>query len=192
MIYVKEYTRDHFEELLNFCKSQSVEDTPASKNMWQSDWQDKPETLLYILSKTDRFRNGKFFLLLEDDNIIGCSGIYISNFSEHVAIAGARTWLDKKYRTKRLVNDYLLTNQRTWAIDNGISVVALTFNEYNAGIVRMYRIGMASEKITNKHMFSSNFNILEYPVRIQNTQQWVVYENLNDYKFDWAQLREDF
>lgn len=190
MILTREYTDADFGLVLGYCKEQSKENHPASSNMWQENWESKHETLPFILKTGIRFgRKGKFFLLFDGNKIIGCSGIYISDFSERIAIAGARTWVSREYRTKQYVKDYLLPVQKDWAILNNIDIIALTFNEYNVSVIRLFTIGQAVGSRSNRHLFSNNFNVLNFPVLIQHVPQWIIYENLTDYRFPWEIIK---
>jgi hypothetical protein len=190
MISVKEYNKTLFDEVLEFCKSQK-DDSEVSNNMWVENWMYDSGTLLYILEANQRFANdtGVFHLLYDDDKIIGCGGVYISEFSPHVAIAGSRTWVDKKYRNFQYVKNYILVENKSWAIKKGVDVIALSFNYYNKNVIRLFMKGINIGSRTEKHIFYNNFNILDFPVIIQYTPQWVIYENLNDFRFDWATLR---
>jgi hypothetical protein len=101
--------------------------------MWASDWQVQSHTLPYILTNTDRYSTpkGEFFIVLENSKIVGCSGIYFSDFNSQLALAGCRTWITKDYRNKLLSREILLPAQKKWAIDRNATAVGLTFNDYN-------------------------------------------------------------
>ena len=104
MITVQNYSSSNKEIFFKFLKSIDTPD-PASNNMWDDDWENKNYTLPYILEKTTRFKeaNGEFHIVFDDDKIIACGGVYLSNFSQHIAIAGSRTWVDKKARNKLIM-----------------------------------------------------------------------------------------
>jgi hypothetical protein len=190
MISVKEYKPELFGKVLEFCRTQK-DDSEASLNMWTKDWKQNPSTLPYILKTNERFSNdqGMFHLLYDDEIIIGCGGVYISDFSSQVAIAGSRTWIDKKYRNLQYIKNYILVENKTWAVKRSIDVIALSFNFYNQNLIKLFTIGMKLGTRTERHIFYNNFNKLEYPVIIRNTPQWVIYENLSDYRYDWEQLK---
>ena len=38
-------------------------------------------------------------------------------------------------------------------------------------------------------MFYNGLKELEYPVNIQNTKQYVIYENLVEYTYDWESIK---
>ena len=185
-------------KFIEFCKHESMNDSdPAAVNMWNENWTESNETLPYILFKNKRFcePRGEFFLLRCNDQIIGCSGIYISDFSKEIAIGGCRTWINKNFRNQSLMRDYLLPIQKRWAIDRGLKVIALTFNDYNKNMIKIWkriRFGEKRSPRTPEHIFYNNFNELNFPVLIQHTKQWLIYENLDSQSnFDWQKIRVD-
>ncbi len=184
-------------EFFNYLKSINSSE-PAYENMWNDSWKEKPNTLPYILEYTNRFKNGngEFYILKENDSVVACGGVYKSNFSSHVAFAGTRTWVDHQHRHRVLIRDYLLPLHKQWCLENDVKIIALCFNEYNKlmpNIFKRNRLGEKSDRITNrepKHLFFSGMEELDYPVTIQHTKQWVIYEKLDSaFEFDWAQLK---
>lgn len=180
-----------FDRVLAYCKAEQSHRDPASANMWAEDWETRHNTLPYLLLNTSRFSYpaGKFFILVADNEIIGCSGAYIAEFSPKVAMLGARTWVSRQHRSKHLVRNYLLPAQRSWAIDNNIEVVALSFNEYNKNLIKVFEKGQQQLMRTDINIFYKNFNILDFPVTIQGVPQWVIFENLHNYVYNWAEIR---
>jgi hypothetical protein len=186
-------------EFFNFLKTESLEiSQPASTNLWAEDPKSNCHTLLYILTNTTRFNgvNGDFYILYDNDKIVACSGVYISEFSKDVAIAGVRTWVNKEYRHLALNKEYLLAEQKKWAIAKNAKIIALSFNEYNKNIIQIFkrtRLGETSERIKNrktKHMFYNGLQEVKFPVTIQYTKQWVIYEELNsEFTFDWNTIK---
>jgi hypothetical protein len=186
-------------EFFNFLKTESLEiSQPASTNLWAEDPKSNCHTLLYILTNTTRFNgvNGDFHILYDNDKIVACSGVYISEFSKDVAIAGVRTWVNKEYRHLALNKEYLLAEQKKWAIAKNAKIIALSFNEYNKNIIQIFkrtRLGETSERIKNrktKHMFYNGLQEVKFPVIIQYTKQWVIYEELNsEFTFDWNTIK---
>jgi hypothetical protein len=186
-------------EFFNFLKTESLEiSQPASTNLWAEDPKSNCHTLLYILTNTTRFNgvNGDFHILYDNDKIVACSGVYISEFSKDVAIAGVRTWVNKEYRHLALNKEYLLAEQKKWAIAKNAKIIALSFNEYNKNIIQIFkrtRLGETSERIKNrktKHMFYNGLQEVKFPVTIQYTKQWVIYEELNsEFTFDWNTIK---
>lgn len=179
-----------------FCKESSLEQLPAAQNMWSDNWEHIPEVLPYILHKTDRFTNkGQFHILFNADHVVLCGGVYVSDFSRGVAIAGTRTWVSKQYRHRSLVRDYLLPKHKEWAINHGCKQIAICFNEYNKSLKRIFfrnRLGESNERLqfrTEEHLFGSNINEPPFPVNIQETAQWILYEKIDpNWEFDWKSI----
>jgi hypothetical protein len=184
------------DKFLDFCKTASQEVTqPASVNMWSSSWEQDLHTLPYklFIEKIYTAPRGTFYLVLHNNEIVACSGAYRSEFCSSVLIAGARTWVSNSYRNLLLLRDYLLPAQKKFAIDNNYQAVALSFNSYNKNIIKIWKRSRLGEKLSPReshHMFYNNFNEVEFPVEIQYTPQWVIYEKLNsNFNFDWNNLR---
>jgi hypothetical protein len=185
-------------EFFNFLKTQSLEvDQPASVNLWTEDWETNVSTLPYILNNTKRFdgTNGEFYILYENDLIIACGGVYISDFSKDIAIAGVRTWVSKNYRHLALNKDYLLVEHKKWAMNKNIKMIALSFNEYNKNIIQIFkrnRLGEKPGRINSRephNIFYSGLHEVNFPVTIQYTRQWIIYEKIdNTFNFDWSKL----
>jgi len=187
--------QDEKDDFFNFLKSESFEmNQPASINLWADDWESNVHTLPYILTKTKRFDgiNGDFFILYDDDKIVACGGVYVSDFSKDIAIAGVRTWVKKDYRHLALNKDYLLVEHKKWAIDKNMKMIALSFNDYNKNIIQIFKRGRLGEKPgrinsrEQKNMFYNGLQEVKFPVNIQYTSQWLIYERLdNSFEFDW-------
>jgi hypothetical protein len=166
--------------------------------MWDINWQTKTNTLPYILEYTDRFDgiNGVFHIIYEEDNIVACGGVYRSKFNDFVSMAGVRTWTDSKYRNNSLLREFLFPLHKAWSIEHDIKIIALSFNEYNKNLIQVFRrirLGENIERIGNRqphHLFYNDLNEVEFPVNIQQTKQWVVYEKLDPlFEFDWNNIR---
>jgi hypothetical protein len=196
MEIIKISSLSSIEDFLNFCKKSSLEkDKLASVNMWSEDWENSKNTLPYILFKTDRFKNsnGEFHLAVDNNNnIIGCSGVYISDFSKEIAIAGCRTWILKEYRNMHIPRDFLLPFNKEWALNQSCKVIALTFNDYNKKLIDSWKRIRFGEKRTSreeKHLFFKNFKEVPFSVNIQYTKQWLVYEEIDKLNFDWNLIK---
>lgn len=181
-----------------FCEDASLEPfKPAAVNMYDDDWENQAHTLPYILEKTDRFTepNGVFHILIIDDKIVACAGVYISEFDNKVALLGVRTWVHEYYRHRLVVREHVLPLQKKWAIEKGCEILALTFNDYNKNVIKAFqriRLGEQSDRLTERsqhHLFFNNMNVLDYQVNVKNTPQWVAYEKLTDYDFDWESIK---
>jgi hypothetical protein len=187
------------EKFYLFCKEASINQThPAAKNMWDNNWDNNPSTLPYILEIEQRFSgsNGEFFILFFNNNIVGCSGIYKSQFDKNIGIAGVRTWIADSYRNNSINREYLLPTQKQWAKDNNCKIVALTFNEYNKNIIQIFkrkRLGEIRDRINSRepfHLFYSGLEEVDFPVTIQYTKQWVIYEKLDPtWNYNWSTIK---
>jgi hypothetical protein len=195
---IKLITFDQLENkqlFFDFCKSASTDlSDPASVNMWHDQWNNASYSLPYLLLIKRRFLspNGEFYLIQDGNIIVGCSGIYISDFSKNIAIAGCRTWISKNYRNKSLVREYFLPIEKEWALKQNCKIIALTFNQYNKNIIQIWKRNRLGEHRTpraSKHLFFNNFNELSYLINVQNTPQWIIYEQLDlNFNFDWQSI----
>lgn len=187
--------KDHFFEYLQSMKATNI---LAYSNMWDDNWMTKINTLPYILEHTDRFDdvNGKFHIIYNDSDIVACGGVYRSQFSDLVGIGGVRTWTNDKYRHQSLLREFLLPLHKAWCVENNIKTIVLSFNEYNKNLIQVFkrrRFGEHQERINNRkphHLFYNGVNELEFPVTIQYTKQWIVYEILDPtFNFDWTTIK---
>lgn len=196
---LKSYYSLTFEEqeyFYEFLKQIQKENMAAGSNMWHDSWKEKSETLPFILNNTDRFiKKGDYHVLFDGGKIIACGGIYVSGFSDDVALAGVRAWVSKDYRNNSILREYILPSHKKWAQDKNIKIIALTFNEYNRNLRKVFmrrRIGESLERITTRkpyHLFHNGINELKFPVTIQYTKQWIIYEKLqDDFEFDWKSI----
>jgi hypothetical protein len=193
LLEYRQLSQQQLDRFLFFCKEASLENLPAAPNMWGND----SAALPVILSKTDRFNNkGAFYILFLEQDVVACGGVYFSEFSRKVALAGTRTWVNKNYRHLSLVRDYLLPVHKKWAIANNCKQIAICFNEYNKSLKRIFyrnRLGETNSRLQTRsaeHLFFSNINEVAFPVNIQDTPQWVLYEKIDpNWEFDWFSLK---
>jgi len=192
-----ELSTDKVIEFLDFLKAQQTTDDPAWANMWDDNWQYKSNTLPYILTKTNKYKNseGAFYLVYDDKKIVACGGVSKLATNAFIALAGTRTWIANEYRNQSIARNYLLPEHKAWAIKNNCKQVALTFNDYNKNIIAIWKRTRLGEKRTPReprHMFYSNFNEIEFPVTIQYTSQLVIYEKLDpEWKFNWQMIKHN-
>lgn len=191
-------TKKQHDSFFKFLESTQDSDDLAKVNMYDIDWENKPNTLPYILTYSDRFNSGsgEFNILFDGDVAIAASGVYLSNFSKHISIAGVRTYVDKKYRhnTRIIIREYLLARHKAWSIENDCKIVMLSFNEYNKHIINILkRSGLGDTVSINRndnHLFSGKIHEVEFPCNIQNTKQYIFYEKLDEsFSFDWSVLK---
>lgn len=190
-------TKQH-DSFFKFLESTQDSDDLAKDNMYDIDWQNKPNTLPYILTYTDRFTgdSGEFNVLFSNDSVIAVSGVYRSNFSEHISIAGVRTFIDKKHRynTRNIIREHLLHRHKAWSIEHDCKIIMVSFNEYNKNLINIFkRSGLGDRKwvvCNDSHLFGGEIHEVEFPCNIQYTKQYVFYEKLDkDFSFDWTTLK---
>ncbi len=181
----------------NFLRSTQLESKPANTNMWHDDWPNQNHTLPFILNKTNRFNdtNGVYHIVFDNETIVACGGVYISNFSQDIALGGVRTWVNKIYRNQSILREYLLPVQKSWCQETQSKILALTFNDYNKNLIQVFqkrRLGETKDRITTRqphHLFYGNLIKVDFPVVIQHTKQWVIYEKLDTtFNFDWQNI----
>jgi len=182
--------RQEFFQLLQ--QTQAETDKPAATNMWSNNPNDS-NSLLYLLDHTDRFRkNGMFQVLFDNNHAVACSGAYTSEFSQHVALLGVRSWVQKSYRNRLISRNILLPKEKSWAIETGHKIVALTFNEYNRHLQELFkrkRLGVSMSARSSEHFGYLGTHTVEFPVDIQYTKQYVIYEKLDQqFEFDWSSI----
>lgn len=196
MYTVAEYSNVSQQDFFNFCQDASLDaEQPASVNMWDSDWHTATHTLPYLLEIEKRFaKNGKFFVLLDQEKIIACSGIYQSDFSQDIAICGIRSWVNKAYRGKFLLGSHLFPAQVKWAKAQGYKQIAITFNNYNSKLMNIFiRNGIGVKKNRKEDsLFYTGVHQVPFPVSIKYTPQWVLYQKLDpNWDFDYSSIRVD-
>lgn len=197
MLTLTTYNSENRESFFEYLKNENSTSEPAYKNMWDDNWYNNLDTLPYLLERLDRFDepNGAFHIIKRDEKIIGCGGVYVSSFSPYVAIAGVRTWVSREERNNSILRECLLPEHKKWCIDRGIKVIALTFNHYNRNLINVFkrrRLGETTDRVSTRqphHLFYNGLNEVVFPVTIQYTQQWVIYEKLDNWDFDWSSIR---
>lgn len=183
------------EEVLEFCKSAyHSKSDPAHVNMWRQDWQDQKETLPYHLYVGNRFNKEKgiFYALKIDDKIEVVSGAYISDFHPGIVLGGVRTWVNEEHRGKYLTGKYLLSKQYQWAKSIQAQMFCISFNEYNKNMINFVkRAGFGRVKNRTADMaFYNGVHEAPFPVNIQYTKQWVVYDLIDkNFEFDWNSIK---
>lgn len=182
------------EKFFNFLKEVSTSTDPASSNMWG----DGTHTLNYLLEKTDRFSNdnGEYHIVFDQEQIVLCGGVYKSSFSKDFAFAGTRLWVNNTYRHNSLVRETLLPYHKKWGVNNGCRAVGLCFNDYNRNIIEIFkrrRVGEIRDRIstrTSDHLFFNGIEEVLFPVTVQYTKQWVIYEKLDpSFDFNWNSIK---
>jgi len=195
-IFDNDYYLTHKSQLLNYFYNVYQEKTyPSHINMWDENWEKKNFTLPYLIYKSERFINGHgdmHIILDEQENIIANAGVNISDFDPYVALAGVRSWVNKKYRTQLLIAKYILPKQLSWAKEKNLKSIAISFNDYNKNLVKyITRSGLGIKKRRGPHsMFYNGHHEVEFPVTINYAKQWVVYHKIDeDYIPNWESIK---
>jgi hypothetical protein len=195
LLYSK-LTQTQHDQFFKFLKTASTDTrSPAHVNMWSSDWEQRNDTIPYILKYVDRFNSpkGEFHLVLDGEEVVACAGVYKSDFNPDISLAGVRAWINRNYRNKSIIRDIILPHHKQWSIDNGCKAIALSFNEYNKNLIEPFkriRLGENSQRLSQRqphHLFYTGLHEVGYPVAIQYTPQWVIYEKLDpEWSYDWG------
>ena len=195
-IFEDDYYITHKDAILNYCRQAYTEkDQPGHANMWHPEWENNPATFPYIVYSSNRFKNSNGIMLLlldENDNILGTSGANVSDFDKNVVLGGVRTWLNKELRGQFIMGRHVLPHQLSWATSLGFKTLALTFNDYNKRLLPYFaRSGLGIEKKRKPgSLFYNGQHILDFPVTINYTKQWVVYHKIDElYQPDWESIR---
>lgn len=133
-----------------------------------------------------------FNLVYDGDKLIACGGAYASDFDPKFAFVGVRSYVLPEYKNLLITRNYILTAHKKWAMENGMKAVGLSVNEYNKNIINLWktpRIGRNKLIRKPQHLFYFNFNEVPFPVNIRETKQYVAYENLDSWEYDWNKLR---
>lgn len=182
-------------EILDFCSHASkFTDDPAHVNMFHKNWEDRPETLPYLIYMSQRFKdnNGDFYILRVDNVIKAISGVQISPFDSNVAMAGIRSWIVPDMRAKMYIGHFLLPLHLSWAKEKNLKTVLLSFNGYNKRLMNYFkRSGMGVPKKRNHtRLFHNGVHEVPFSVDIQFTQQWVLYHKIDEkYEPNWESIR---
>lgn len=195
-IFEDNYYITHKDAILNYCKQAYTEkDQPGHANMWHPEWENIPATFPYIVYSSNRFKNSNGIMLLlvdENDNILGTSGANVSEFDRNVVLGGVRTWLNKELRGQFMMGRHVLPHQLSWATELGFKTLALTFNDYNKRLLPYFArsgLGIKKKRMPGS-LFYNGQHILDFPVTINYTKQWVVYHKIDElYQPDWESIR---
>jgi hypothetical protein len=179
-------TRDFFK----FIRSAAESSDPAAKNMYDKNWRNLPNTLPFLLYKTDRFHNGIFVVVYCQKEIIACGGLYPSDFCSKFALAGTRMWIKQEFRNKFLARNHLLPYFKKYALDNDYQAIGVSFNEYNKNLAKTWfkrRFGEIRNPRTFYYLGFDNLELLDFAVSIKNTKQYLLYERLDkEFVFNWS------
>ncbi len=186
------------QQLKNLCTEAVSEDKhEASANMQIENWQETPNSLLYILLIEKRFtkNHGGLLLLFKDSRVIAVSGYYRSDFDPGIFLMGVRSWVLKKDRFNLLIAKYLLPYQFEKIKALNAHTVAITFNDSTKSFAQLIERSNKNLTIKNKFFFGTDYPdfykdmvFLKEPLKIKNVRQWVLIKKIHAYDFDWSSL----
>ena len=176
-----------------FCKEAFIDvSMPAHANMWDDEWETATHTLPYLLEIEKRFEHGKFCVLYHNKEIIGCSGVYQSDFSKDICLVGIRSWIHKAHRGKFLLGRYVYPEQIKWAKQHNYKHAVISFNDYNKDLRNVFLrngLGIVKNRQVDS-LFYNGVNEVDFPVEIKYTKQWILYEKLDPtWEFDYSVIR---
>jgi len=148
---------------------------------------DNMKNLFHILPRFDEFN-----IIYDKINPIACGGIYISDFSNSFAFIGVRSYVLPEYRHLNIIRNILLTHHKRWAINHNLKAIGISFNEHNKNLIKAWdrtRIGENKSPRLEYHLFFHNKFIVPFAVNIKNTKQYVMYEKLDDWDFEWDKIK---
>lgn len=186
LVYSKNLDNTSYNDILELC-SKNQENTNYS-----TDWKKHPNSILYALMEQNRFskENGGMVLLYTDEKLIATSGYNRSHFDDNVFLLGGRTLVDKKYRNNQLISSYIIPTQINESKKLNAKVVAFTFDVSNKFSLYNVFINNKLNLVLKNNFFGiyEKLQALNYPVNIYNTDQNVLYINLENYSYDWTKL----
>lgn len=200
MYKVKKYNKLTKSELQRFWDTIELEcqkDTsPAMVNMHSKTWRNENNTLRYILEVDNKFNLGEYFVLFNDKLPVASGGVYFSEWTKDIAMAGIRTWAHTEHRNKLLVAEYILPACKAWAVENKCKFITLTFNDYNKNLIKVCirtRAGESATRIsgrTPRRLFYNGATVVDFPLEINYTKQWLIYEKLDsEFLFNWEEFK---
>lgn len=187
IVHSKELDIVSYNNILELCKN-NQENTNYS-----TEWENHPNSLLYALIKQDRYskENGGMILLYEKTKLIAVSGYNRSPFDNYVFLLGGRTLVDKNYRNNQLISYHIIPAQIDESKKMLAKVVAFTFDISNKfSLYHVYKSNKLNLLLKNTFKIYENLTALDHTVNIYNTEQNVLYINLEDYTYDWTQLHK--
>ena len=127
--------------MLQFCQHSIDDERPNAVNMDPIDWENKPNTLLYLLYKEKRFDGPKagYLIYIEDKEIVAGMGWYESDWDSNVYVQ-ARAYTIPNYLKNVSVRNAPLTNDLTWlledsAMSQGYKGGCVSVEKYNKKII---------------------------------------------------------
>lgn len=127
--------------ILEFCSKSLGDERPNAINMDPINWENKSNTLLYVLYKEKRFDGPKagYLIYTENQQIVAGMGWYPSDWDANVFVQ-SRAYTIPGYLKNVSVRNAPLTNDLTWfmedaTISQGYKAGCVTVEKYNKKII---------------------------------------------------------
>ncbi len=175
-------TQNYIDDITKLCITASTD--PKNKAYENYQLNDNSNTLMYKIMHSNELTkdNGVITLLYDGNELIAFSACYINNEWNQV-IAGWRSYVHPKYKTRGLVGEYLMPVHMRFASQCGYDRIWITFNSYNKWAYNCYKRIAQGKAVflgssTNVHAANaaSNNTVVfhDEPKIIKNTEQTVV------------------
>jgi hypothetical protein len=186
----------HGRMLWNLSVLADQDSDPAVRNFQTTDWQNKPETLLYCLYTEKRFDspNGCLFAVVSDDEFVSVGGVYRSDFNfEQIAVAGVRTFTNPARRDRFWHGEFLIPSQIEWASNQKMSQVIFSVNLGNEKLIKFLNRATEGRAIVLGRKFPEVYKRLvkqEFLINLKGTVQQIYKLNLVDtFEWDYTKLK---
>jgi hypothetical protein len=127
--------------------------------------------LFYIL-KNNRYINGSYYVLEEDDKFIAAGGW--NHYTDDTALILTRMYVVKEYRTKNIMSTYFLP--KIFEETSFYKKLWITCNEYNKALYDAFVLMSNGKKVGYTYQWPEIFKIFK-PLGtklVNNTPQYVV------------------
>lgn len=186
--------KKHILALTRFCKRAELDSSPTSENMAFTNWQINNASLLYLLKIEQRLTwpKGCFYIVYEKNDIVACSGLYISEFSPDIIIGGVRAYTLSEFRTKYIHGNIIFPKQIQTAKEKGAKLFLLSFNSYNDKLYKFIVRGSQGKGTAFGLGFSDtykNFQLHDKQIIIKNVPQTILKLPLEEnYEYDFSNI----
>lgn len=177
----------YLDDIKLLCSAAEQDRHPMAKNYRLTGWEDNPASLLYILTKTDRYHKGRLELLYRDGVPIAISGCYVSDWSNKVLILGSRTYTVPGHRNEWWHSKYLLPRQLEVAEQLNCDVMLLSFEKDSDRLYKFIERITLNKTAVLGHKnsdFYKSFQIVPGTFLIKGTPQKIAVALLNSISID--------
>lgn len=173
--------------LAEFCRASESDTRPASTNMHLTDWQNRPNSLMYVLYKEKRFDgdHSGYVAWVEDNHILCAMGYNECDIDPNMILSCVRAYTlpgQQLARQYGLIQNVISDTQRAL----GKRGEYISFNQYNLKLRdTLYEVNRPEnhrgyhQDDCGRHWRNDRYRITPFekagPYQIRNTQQWIVY-----------------